>query len=110
MESFNVSSSQSHFGPLECGISYHQPKSVLSRINNDLHDTKSSTTFKILTVFNMQTALYTDVHSILIDTLISCNVCNIHILSFFSCCFEISLKVSFAGLLICIVLLNADIS
>lgn len=60
------------------------PLHQLSRIRSDLYDTKSSTTFQILIVFYIEKAFYTDVHSILLETYISSNVHDIHILSFFA--------------------------
>lgn len=86
MDFFNVFSSQSHVRPLECCFSsHHSTKTVPSRINNDLYDTKSSTTFKILTVFDMKTAFATDVYFFLLETFVFLMfMTSIHILSFSS--------------------------
>ena len=85
MESFIVFNIQLHFRPRECGFSFHySTKTVLSIINNDLDDSKSSTTFKILIVFVVQIAFDADVHCILLETFTSSNAHDIHILSFSS--------------------------
>lgn len=85
IEFFNVFGRQSHFRPLECCLSFHHSaKTVPPRVNNDRYDTKFNTTFKILILFDMETAFDTDVYSFLLETFICSNVLDIHILSFSS--------------------------
>lgn len=110
MESFNVFNSQLHFRPWECGFSFHySSKTVLSSIINDLDDSKSSTKFKILIVFVVQIAFDADVHCILLEIFTSSNAHDIHILSFSSASLKF-LSVSLVDSLICMHLLNVDVS